>query len=165
MLILTDYNRGYVLDSLSSPIIPKHFWIFSGPLSDFTLAPLTYLEETTGPSYTLCIEGLPFRVPAHWNILCVDPETFQIDTVPIASCAKKPFHAVMMSPTVNNMNYTSIEILDYTEEDVLIHPLIQKGCGLCHPIGDRNGKEYCIVASPYDLHKYLVDKTIGDIFP
>ena len=58
-----------MIENLLSPVVPKHYWIFSGQMQDFMLAPISYLEETSGPSLTIEVDGFRFNVPAHWNIL------------------------------------------------------------------------------------------------
>lgn len=167
MLILTEWNKSYIIESTNGPIVPKYYWMFSGHMLDFTLTPLVYLEETTGPVYTIEINRFKFDVPAKWNILIVDNDTYQIDTVPISTCATNVTYAFAMSPTDNGVKTVKVDILEYKEEAVLIHPLVQKGSGFCHPVGylNNNDQEFSVVLSPYDLYKYIGDKVVGDILP
>ena len=88
MLILPEYNKPYTIDSLTAPIVVKHHWVFSAPQTDFMLQAITYLEETQGAAVKVRINNSEFWVPATWNILVTDRETYQLDTVSIADCAK-----------------------------------------------------------------------------
>ena len=169
MLIIPEYNKPYIIENISSPVIPKYYWSFAGQMLDYVLSPLVYLEETTGPSVTIEINEFSFDVPAHWNILIVDPTTYQIDTVPIASCSTSHTFAVLMAPDDYRVRKAPIKVTGYKDDDVLVHPLIQKGMGLCHPAGiDRSmakPTEVAVILTPHDLYKFIADKSIGDLLP
>lgn len=169
MLIYTDFGKSYVIDSLTGPVVPKYYWIFSGPMLDFTLAPIQYLEETTGAVITVEINGLQFDVPAHWNILITDDDTWQLDTIPLSSCANQKTLAYVMSPNEYTLRTAEVKIIDYCGHKALVHPLLAKGTGLCHPIGTiiHNGKEIdiMVILTPYDLYRFVGDKVVGDILP
>lgn len=169
MLILTEYNKNYIIESLTGPVVPKFCWTFSGPMLDFMLSPITYLEETTGPTKTIEINGFRFEMPAGWNILITERETFQLDTVPIASCSSQHTLAFVMSPTNYMLRMAEVKVVDYCEEKSLVHPLIAKGTGLCHPAGCiKNGDteiDLAVVITPHDLYKHIAGKAVGDIMP
>ena len=57
MDILPDYGRTYIISSLTSPIVVKHNWMFDAPMTDFTLQPIQYLEETTGAALKVRINN------------------------------------------------------------------------------------------------------------
>lgn len=169
MLILTDYNKPYMIENLLSPVVPKHYWIFSGQMQDFMLAPISYLEETSGPTLTIEVDGFKFNVPAHWNILIIDHETYQIDTVPIRSCSSHETYAFIMTPEDYGVNKKMITVCGYKNHEVLCHPLMAKGQALCHPIGEvtKRGKDLqlAVVITPHDLNKFIDGKAVGDILP
>jgi len=171
MLCLPDYNKPYILDSLTAPIVIKHHWIFSGPMCDFALSPITYLEETSGATIKVRINNFEFWVPSTWNVLVTDTETYQLDTVSIQSCASVRHPVFVFSPHEMKLRTLYLDIVDYTENSMsLVHPMINKGTALVHPIGPSlNLKEkdlqLSIVIGPHDLYgKYLTNKVIGDIF-
>ena len=169
MLIFPDYQKPYLIENLTGPVVPKHFWIFSGPLLDFTLAPILYLEETTGPVVTVDINNFKFDIPAHWNILITDDDTWQLDTVPLTACSNQKSLAYLMSTTDYNLRTSIVKVIDYNENKSLVHPLLQKGTALCHPVGKvtKYGKELdvMVVITPHDLYKFVGDKAVGDILP
>lgn len=148
-------------------MIATHYWCFSGALVDFIHGPILYLEETTGPTVRLLIEGFEFDVPTSWSILITDGETYAVDTVSVAALAGNPFKAVIFTPTDTNVRTADISVIDYNEKTSVIHPLIQKGQMMCHPVGPRttNGKkaELCCIIGPYDLQRYITDLAVGDI--
>lgn len=169
MLLLPDYNRPYLIDSLTSPVVVKHNWIFSGPMCDFTLAPITYLEETTGGGLKLRINNYDFWVPASWNVLVTDNETYQLDTVSIQSCATVKHLAFSFSPTEMKLRTLDISVIDSTDNISLVHPMINKGTMLVHPVGPAIGNNktdllLSVVIGPHDLYKYLSNKVVGDVF-
>lgn len=169
MLVLPDYGKPYMIDSLTAPVVIKHNWIFHGPTTDFMLSPITYLEETTGAAVKVRINNSEFWIPATWLILVTDRETFQIDTVSIQSCASTKHIAFSFSPDEMKLRTLDIMIVDYAEEMSLVHPMINKGTALVCPVGPTTqgvGKplQLSVVIGPHDLYKHLTDKVVGDIF-
>lgn len=172
MLVLPEYSKPYMIDSVNAPLVIKNNWIFSGPMLDFMLSPITYLEETTGEAVKVRINGSEFWVPSTWYILVTDPETYQIDTVNIRDCAKKKHIAFSFAPDEMNLRTLDVTVIDAIGEDdppmSLVHPMITKGTALVHPVGPSApllGRIYqlSVVIGPHDLYKYLSNKVVGDI--
>jgi len=170
MLILPDYNKPYLISSLTSPVVVKHHWTFNAPMTDFMLTPITYLEETTGAAIKVRINNSEFWVPATWNILVTERETYQLDTVAINACATTHHLAFSFSPDEMKLNTLDIMVIDYANSMALVHPMISKGTALVHPVGpaptSNSGKikQLAVVIGPHDLYKHLANKVIGDIF-
>lgn len=169
MLILPDYNRPYIIDSLTAPLVVKHHWIFSAPDTDFKLQQITYLEETSGAALKLRINNSEFWVPATWNILITDRETYQLDTVGIQVCSGVKHLAFAFSPDENKLRTLDIMVVDYAENKALVHPMINKGTALVVPVGPipvMMGKtiQTTVVMGPHDLSKHLTNKVIGEVF-
>lgn len=168
MVILPDYGRPYLIDSLTAPVVVKHNWIFHGPSVDFMLSPITYLEETSGAVIKVRINNAEFWVPANWQILVTDRETYQIDTVSIQSCAAIKHIAYSFSPDEMRLRTLDIMVIDYAEDVSLVHPMISKGTALVHPVGPSPqglGKQFqlSVVIGPHDLYKFLAEKVVGDL--
>ena len=169
MLCLPDYNKPYMLDSLTNAVAIKYHWIFNAPLCDFTLTPIQYLEETTGSAVKVRINNSEFWMPATWNILITDRETYQIDTVGIQQCAAVSHLAFSFSPDEMKLRTLDIMVLEYCDNMALVHPMINKGMSLVHPVGPSPkgpGKEYNlnVVIGPHDLYKHIQNKVVGDVF-
>lgn len=133
------------------------------------LSPILYLEETTGAAIKIRINNSEFWVPSTWYILVTDRDTYQIDTVSIQSCASSKHLAFSFAPDEMKLRTLDITILDYAKEMSLVHPAINKGTSLVHPVGPSPqgiGKDYqlSVAIGPYDLYKHLANKVIGDIF-
>jgi hypothetical protein len=188
MLCLPDYGRPYLIDSLTTPVVIKHHWIFNACVKvestkenskreieqlsighpDFVLQQITYLEETTGAVVKLRVNNSEFWVPATWNILVTDRETYQLDTVCVSACASTGHLAFSFSPDEMNLRTLDIAVVDYCESMSLVHPMINKGCALVHPVGPAptfHGKQIQlnVVIGPHDLYKHLQNKVVGDL--
>lgn len=168
MLVLPDYGKPYLIDSLTAPVVIKHNWIFSAPVCDFMLQQITYLEETTGAAMKLRVNNSEFWVPSSWHILVTDRETYQLDTVAVESCASTKHLAFSFSPDEMNLRTLDIDVVDYVSEISLVHPMINKGTALVHPVGPAptfNGKQLqlSVVIGPHDLYKFLANKVVGDV--
>ena len=169
MLILPDYARPYLIDSLTAPVVVKHNWIFNAQMCDFTLAPIHYLEETTGGGLKVRINNSEFWVPSSWNILVTDTETYQLDTVSIQSCASVKHLAFAFSTDEMKLRTLDITVIDSINEISLVHPMINKGTMLVHPVGPapqptRKDTHLAVVIGPHDLYKHLSGKVVGDLF-
>jgi hypothetical protein len=169
MQILAAHGKPYLIDSLTAPVVVKHNWIFNGPACDFMLSPITYLEETTGAVVKVRINNTEFWVPSTWNILVTDRETYQLDTVGIQSCASTQHIAFSFAPTEMKLRTLDIRVIDYKDEMAVVHPMINKGTALVHPVGPTtlnlgNQLQLSVVIGPHDLYKHLSGKVIGDVF-
>lgn len=158
MNILTEYNFPYMISDLGAPIVPKFNWIFSTDLMDFSLSPIMYLEETTGPALKIMINKTPLEIPASWNILVVDHETMMIDTIPIADCSTKSYKAFLFCPTSMNLFLDDIKFVDFIPHISLCHTSIPKNSMICHPVGPndkKDGEQLACLLGPYDLWRLL----------
>ncbi len=168
MQILADFGKPYCIDSLTAPVVIRHHWIFNAQICDFMLQNITYLEETTGGAVKLRVNNTDFWVPSTWNILVTDRETYQLDTISVQSCATAKHLAFSFSPDEMNLRTLEIDVVDYTEDLSLVHPMINKGCSLVHPVGPSpmlNGKQLqlAVVIGPHDLYKHLATRVVGDL--
>lgn len=174
MLVLPEYSKPYIIDTVHDPVVIKHNWMFSGPALDFMLTPISYLEETTAYiSVKLRVNGTELWVPESWFVLIVDHETLQVDTVAMEDLAKRRYSAFSFSPSEANLRTLDLEIIDSSGRDaqpkVFAHPQIPKGMALVHPVGPsaptRSGQvhQLCFVIGPHDLYKFLSGKVVGDI--
>lgn len=165
MLIFTDYNKPLIIDSLDTPLVTRHHWIFSGTMKDFKLSNIPYIEETKGPSVELMIEGFRFIVPASWNVMVCDRDTTLLDTVPIANCSTGSHQALLFSAIDCQVRLADINVIDFFQSYSCHHPMVAKGTMLCHPIGpekrhDKVENVLNVMLGPHDLYsKYL--KGIG----
>lgn len=168
MLVLPDYNKPYLIDSLTAPVVIKHHWIFSAQMCDFTLAPIHYLEETTSAAVKVRINNSEFWIPASWNILVTDTETYQLDTVNIHSCANVKHLAFTFVPNELKLRTLDVMVLDYVESMSLVHPMVNKATALVHPVGPSEGfgtsRQLAVIIGPHDLYKHLQNKVVGDMF-
>lgn len=168
MLVLPDYGKPYLIDSLTAPVVIRHHWVFNAMQTDFMLQQITYLEETTGAAVKLRINNSDFWVPSTWSILVTDRETYQLDTVTVSSCSSSKNLAFSFSPEEMNLRTLDIDVVDYTESISLVHPMINKGCSLVHPVGPSpilHGKQLqlAVMIGPHDLYKHLTNKVVGDV--
>lgn len=168
MLICPDWNKPLIVDSLNSPMVATHFWTFSGVQQDYMLSPITYLEESTGPAIRISVNEIEFDLPTSWFILVGDPDTYQLDTVPVGSCSSTTYHAVSMSPDDSRYRLLPISIVDFIPSTSCIHPMIQKGHGMQHPVGltylHEKQVNLTITVGPTDLYKFIEGLAVGDIF-
>ena len=167
MQILSEVSRPYVVDSISAPMGVTHFWSFSGHMLDFKLEKLAYLEETLGPTIRIRVQNQEIEMPTSWSILAVDRETYTIDSIPVPNCATFNHDVLLFSPDDTKLVTCNISIVDYSNKQACIHPLIPLGSAMIHPTGTEisHGRNifYGIVCGPHDLHRFIGNKTVGDI--
>lgn len=169
MIILSEVNRPYILDSLTQPLPQgsRFHWTFSGQQLDFTLTEISYLEETLGPTMSLLIADTEVRVPGSWNILIVDRETYTIDAVPVTACASFAHEAFVFSPEDGKLITSPIRVIGWDPKGSCIYPAVEKANALVHAVspGSKHGTQTSrgVVIGPNDLWRYLGGRTVGDI--
>lgn len=167
MIVLNELNRPYIIESLTQPIPLRFHWIMSGQQMDFTLSEINYLEETQGPTITLIIADSEVIVPASWNILIVDRETYTIDSVPVTATAAFNHLAFVFSPDDCKLITEEIRVGGWVPKASCIYPAIEKANAMVHVItpGTSHGKptQRGVIVGPNDLHRYVSGKTVGDL--
>ena len=166
MKFISELNAPYNLTKIDQPLGVTHKWVFNAQQEDFFLTPITYLGETYGPALKLEINGEQITLPLLWGILVVDTTTYQVDSIPVSSCANAEYHAYLFSPTDSKLNTAKINVVDFVPNIAIVHPEIEKYSGVCVPTGKRKtvtkDNHVSIIATPYDLYKFLKDKLVGD---
>ena len=189
MLCLTDFNKSFDFEDFSSLVNPLYFrriWVLDTKImddpnlnpetltskdfdADFVLYELQYIDRTQSAAVKLKIANVEFWVPADWEILIVDRDTFQVDTINVLQCSATNCEAFLFSTDEQKLISCPIEVVDYSDEMVIHHPHIPKSKGLVHPCGEMyNGlknKHYTVnvVISPNDLGKDLTNYAMGDL--
>lgn len=134
---------------------------------DFKLDELEYLEETTGPTIRFRVQNGDIDVPANWHILAVDRETYTVDSIPIATVAAYDHDVLLFSPNDSKLVTTKLNVVELFNKASVIHPMVPKASALIHCTGPElsHGKSifYGIVIGPYDLHRWIGNKAIGEI--
>jgi len=160
MLIFNENNDPIILDSIQGPTLSEYMYVLDLTLMDFTLAPLLVFEEINCPTISVTIRGFTFNLPANWNILVSDDETYQLDVVEVAELAGKEFKAMIYGMNMKLPELETITVNDYYPNFQNIGPSLNKYQMLCHPISP----DAWINISPSDSYnKYLKDKVVGDI--
>jgi hypothetical protein len=161
------------LESVNGPVIPTHNWFYNSESNDFVLRPIRLLEETTGPTVRVLINGSEFNVPASWNLLVVDEETKMVDTVQITQCSSSNYRAFLMHPDILDYATSPVVLLDLFMRESCVHVMIPKMTMLLHPVGQvtkqqlNRGKtsdlSFSCMLSPQDVGKHMNQMTAMEI--
>lgn len=160
MLIFDDNSNPLLIENLHGPTAASYMWVLDLSMPDFTMSPLTMLEETICPSIELMIKGFQFILPANWNILVYDRETAQLDVVELAEAAGREFTAFTYGPLKTAPSPALITVTNYFIEHKNVGPSLNKHQMLCHPI-DRD--EWVCVSPSDTYNKYLKNIIVGDL--
>ena len=160
MLIFDENNDAIMLDCIQGPVLSQYMYVLDLNMMDFTLSPLLVFEEVICPTITVRIRGFAFDLPANWNILISDTETYQLDVVEISELAGKEFRAVVYGMDMVNVDLEPIQVIDYHSNQQNVGPSLNKYQMLCHPIDPTS---WVNVAPSDAYNKYLKDKVVGDI--
>ncbi len=160
MLIFNENNDVIILDNIQGPTLSEYMYVLDLAIMDYTLAPLLVFEEIICPSILLTVAGYDFTLPANWNILVSDEETFQLDVVEISELAGKEFKALVYGMDMSMPLLEKITVSDYFPNYQNIGPSLNRYQMLCHPITQNR---WINVASSDAYNKYLKEKLVGDI--
>jgi hypothetical protein len=165
---LSEINRPHAIESLSTPLVMRHHWVFDAKLLDFTLVPIEYLEETTGPTITLAVGGAPVRVPGGWSIVVVDRETYTVDAVPVTACAAFEHDALVFGPEDGKPSTAPARVDGWEPRGTVVCPAVDRGRTLVHAIGPAamHGRQVHrgVLVGPHDVWRHIQGKTVGDLF-
>lgn len=164
MLIFTEDNSTVVLNDATMALFTakfpyNYFWCLDTDELDFTLAPLTVIEDMVGPTLTIQVGPIQLEIPANWYILVADNETKQIDVVNLANTAGTTFQALYYGPDTNRYGQISYKVIDYNPRRHIVAPLLNKHQMLCHPISET----HWICVSPHDTYKRVKNAVISDL--
>ena len=160
MLIFDSNAMPVIIDNINTPILADHFWTLDLSIMDYTLASLLVLEETVCPSIMVEVKGFRFILPANWNMLIYDTETFQLDVIQISELAGRQFTAMVYGPNLTMVEGHPVKVIDYYPDYCNVGPSLGKHQMLCHPIGPR---EWISVSSSDTYNKYLKDRIVQDL--
>lgn len=163
MLIFDEEDRAILLDNIYTPTPTEYMWVLDLTLMDYTLAPLTNLEEIISPSIELMVNGFRFFLPANWNILVYAEDTLQLDVVEVAELAGREFTSFVIEISKKGVfKYVpgNITITNYLPELDNVSPQLGKHQMLCHPIGPD---QWVNVAPSDTYNKYFRDAVVGNI--
>lgn len=167
MLILSEVSRPYPLSTINTPLGVSHFWTFSGHMMDFKLEPIEYIEETTGPTIQLQIENTVLDIPTSWSIIAVDTETYRIDCIPVTACATFEHDLLLFSPDDSKLVTAKVTVNSFQKSAACVHPMLPKGSAMAYPVTTKLWHQkplcYSVILGPFDLHRYVGNKTVGDI--
>jgi len=169
MIILSELNKPYSITSLTQPLPEgsRYYWIFNAVLLDFLQNNITHIEETTGPTITLLIDGTELKVPGSWHILVLNKETYTVDTVPVTACAAFNHDAFVFSPNDSKLMTAKVSAIDFNELQSCQYPALNKGIALVHcisPCASHNKEiQRGVIIGPHELYKHLNGCTVGDI--
>ena len=160
MIVLDNNSDALILESIHTPTIADHIWVLDFNIMDYTLAPLLVLEELECPAVEVRIRGFQFLLPANWNMLVVDDDTYQLDVVEIGDLAGKEFTALVYGPNMSNGELAVVTVTDYIPFAKLVGPFLSKHQMLCHPISPDT---WVSVAPSDSYNKYLKELVMCDI--
>jgi len=160
MLIFDNNNKAVLLDSIHTPTPSEFFWVLDFEMMDYTLTPLTGLEEMIVPVIEVMVNGFKFALPANWNMLVVDDDTYQLDVTEVSDLAGREFNAMIYGPDLTNGELAVITVTDYSPSFKIVGPSLNKHQMFCHPISpDR----WVSVAPSDSYNKYLKNCVMGEI--
>lgn len=160
MLIFDNNSQAVILDSVHAPTAADYFWVLDFNMMDFTLTPLVGLEEMIVPVMEVMVEGFKFVLPAYWNMLVVDDDTYQLDVAEVSDLAGREFTAMVYGPNMTNGRLATVVATDYSPSFKIVGPSLNKHQMLCHPISPE---AWVCVAPSDSYNKYLKNCTMGEI--
>lgn len=166
MFVLPEYNYPYQIHSIDDPVVIDYYWTFNAIIKDQVLSPVIYFEETSGNIISIKIKNYVLTLPSNWYIIVMDSHTSTIDTVTITEAITKAYEVVIISSLYAKYTYSKVTIDDYKITTPCVHPRIDKGHALIHPIGidEKNPQSvWSVLIGPHDLYSHISDMTIKEL--
>ena len=140
MRILTLDNTAYDLDTLPDEVDDMRFAIFdnSDPANpDHFYIPLIFLESFNSPALVLQIGPYTVKMPMDWRILIGEPDSGDLEVVPLTSLNDRGFKAFEFNPLSSfRPSFQPIEIVDVYHDVTWYTPKLKNGQMLAVPLDD-----------------------------
>lgn len=160
MQILNEHNEIEVLTDLMCDVKGESFWVLDLSIHDFTLWPLTMLEEQTTSAYVLLVGGERVVIPCNWKVMIYDGETSDVDVIDVVDLAGRDFTAFGYGPLRAIPKPLTLKVIDLIHDITFVVPSKHKQHMWCLPVDATTW----IVCCDSDVHvKLLKDATVGDL--
>ena len=160
MLIFDENADTIIIESIHTPLVSEYMYVLDLSIMDYTLAPITTIEEIVCPTLTLNIDNFIFSMPAYWNVLVYDTDTYQLDMVSLEDATGNFFMGFVYGMNESAPGGIPLKIVNYDTIGINYSPALNKHQMLCHPISEN----LWINFSSADMYnKYLKNKVIGDL--
>jgi hypothetical protein len=140
MRILTLDDQSYDLDTLPDEVDDMRFAIFdnSDPANpDYFYIPLIFLESFNSPALVLQIGEYTVKMPMDWRILIGEPDSGDLEVVPLTSLNDRGFKAFEFNPLSSfRPSFQPIEIVDVYHDVTWYTPKLKNGQMLAVPLDD-----------------------------
>jgi hypothetical protein len=140
MRILTLNDQSYDLDTLPDEVDDMRFAIFdnSDPANpDYFYIPLIFLESFNSPALVLQIGEYTVKMPMDWRILIGEPDSGDLEVVPLTSLNDRGFKAFEFNPLSSfRPSFQPIEIVDVYHDVTWYTPKLKNGQMLAVPLDD-----------------------------
>jgi hypothetical protein len=161
MLIYNEHTDPIIINSINTPLPSSYMWVLDLELRDFTLSPITMLEEIYSPAIVLDVLGFTFTLPSNWFAVVYDVDTMQLDVVKISDLTGQVHSLLGGGPAQTRASAVFATPVDYLPQYKHVGPSLNKHQMLCHPVAPG----YWINISPIDTYsKYMKDTIVGDLF-
>lgn len=163
-MVISDEDATPIwIENIETGTVQSHFWVLQLAMDgemDFTLQPLTMLEEQTTPTLVFKIDGYLVEAPANWNLLVYSEETAQLDVAEISDLTRSKFTAVVYHHKTGKVEPGEVSVVDYHREAHIRNPSLNKHTMLCHHVGPD---AWVCLAPTDNYNKYLKNALVGDL--
>lgn len=116
MLLLTHENHTIDLDLIGKQIEKTYFGIFNAKDpsdKDYHFNPLTFIEQFETVGVLMQIGDFEMVLPASWSMIVGDPESTEVDIMPIEEMNGRSFKAFCTNPLVSSIpEFLPVKMLD-----------------------------------------------------
>lgn len=160
-MILHDENGNpLAINSLTDKIPTNYAWCLDLKTQDFTINHFKVVEECKCNTVTIRVNDRELKIPEYWYVLVCDPETTQLDTVPVGNLSNNTFYAFVYGANASVPEYKQIDVLKWEAAQLNTYPTHSRGLMLCLDVGDSKWIT-CSFSDTYT--RFLKNKISGDL--
>lgn len=160
-MILHDENgTPLVINNIYDKLPTNYAWCLDLKTQDFTINHFKVVEECTCNTVTIRVNGRYIDLPSYWYVLVCDPETTQLDTVPVGNLSNNTFYAFVYGSTLAVPEYLQIDVVDWKARCAHTYPTHSRGLMLCLDVGHSKWIT-CSFSDTYT--RFLKNKISGDL--
>ena len=153
-------GKPLVINDIRTKLRTNRYWCLDLKALDYSVGTIKVVEENICNSVALKINDRILCVPSYWHILVCDPDSTQLDAVPVHTLANNEFHALVYGAKLERPEFLPIKVIDWYMDEVNVYPTHNRNFMLCHDIGDN---KWVSISFSDSYNRFLNNKTANDL--
>lgn len=167
MLILTNENKTLDLNLIGKKVDDIRYSVYDYSNKedpDYLFKPLVFLDTFNCSAIELSVGKYRLRIPSEWSILLAEPETGEIEIIPIEDLNNRNFQTFVFNPITGYCpKYLPVKLEDIFLDIRWVFPKLDHHNFLTVPLSTEPNPDCIFIINEKDQRK-IKPMTLEDLF-